>query len=84
MARHSQVSPILLAGRMMQSPFFDHVDDNGEPRNAKGGLCPPRVPPATLNNTQPIADQPALLDLDKMPVNARNKRTAKIAQRNLW
>jgi len=42
------------------------------------------VPPATLNNTQPIADQPALLDLDKMPVNARNKRTAKIAQRNLW
>jgi len=68
----------------MNSPFFDHVDDNGEPRNAKGGLCPPRVPPATLNNTPPSEGQPPLLDLDDMPVNARNKRTAKIAQRGLW
>jgi len=67
----------------MQSPFYDHTDESGEPRNAKGGLCPPHVGPAELKGTPPLPDQEMLPVFGEIAVNAHNRRTAKIAQRKL-
>jgi hypothetical protein len=67
----------------MQSPFYDHTDDQGEPRNSKGGLCLPHVGPAEVKNTPPLPDQPMIELFAEIPVNAHDKRTARIAQRPL-
>ena len=64
---------------MTQSPFFDHTDAEGNPRNARGGLCLPPATPATLNNTPPLKGQPMLPIMAEIPIHATNKRTAKLA-----
>jgi hypothetical protein len=68
---------------MTQSPFFDHTDAEGNPRNARGGLCLPPATPAVVKGVAPIKGQPMLPIMAEIPIHAHDKRTARLAQQSM-